>query len=149
MDTSLLIVLAILCGIAIPLQGQFMGLLEQTLGLPASLIITYGGGGFLALLITWGRGGWQGLKHWPDVPWYVFSSGALGLVIVGTISYVVPRLGLTAGFTVIVATQFILGALVDHFGWFGAQIRSIGAAQIAGICLLLLGVRLVGHLSSR
>jgi bacterial/archaeal transporter family-2 protein len=143
MNSPFLIFLAIICGITIPLQSQFMGVLEQSLGIKLSLLVNYGLGTLIMLILLLTSGHWDTLKNWQTVPTYMYSAGALGLVIVGCIGYVVPRLGITAGFTVIVATQFIVGALIDHFGWMGATVRPLDLSKLAGLTLLLLGVRLV------
>ncbi len=67
----------------------------------------------------------------------------LGLVIVGTIGYTVPRLGLATAFTIIVGAQFIVAALLDHFGLLGAAVRPLEFARFVGIALLILSVWLM------
>jgi transporter family-2 protein len=142
MNTVFLIGIAIMGGIAIALQGQFMGLLERGLGTLTGVFITYVGGGLaIALLLIAFRGG--NLKNWQGVPWYAFSSGILGLIIVGSIGYVVPRLGVVKGFTLIVASQFLIASLIDHFGFFGATARPMEMTRLLGLCSMLLGVWLV------
>ncbi len=142
MSTAFLIGIAIMGGVAIALQGQFMGLLDRNLGTIASVFITYVSGGLIiALLLIAFRGG--NLKNWQRVPWYALSTGILGLVIVGAIGYVVPRLGVAKGFTLTVASQFLIAALIDHFGFFGAVVRPMVMTRSVGLCLMLLGVWLV------
>jgi len=137
-----LITVAALGGIAVTLQGQFMGLMDQRLGTKASVFITYASGGLVIALAVLLSGGWN-LKGWQSVPWYAFSAGLLGLFIVGTISYTVPRLGLTAAFTILVASQFIIAALLDHFGLLGAVARPLDVSRLIGIAVLILGVWLI------
>ena len=80
MSTVFLICIAIMGGIAIALQGQFMGLLDHALGTLASVFVTYAGGGLIiALILIAFRGG--NLKNWQGVPWYAFGTGILGLVV--------------------------------------------------------------------
>ena len=67
----------------------------------------------------------------------------VGLVIVGTIGYTVPRMGLSKAFTIIVATQFIVAALLDHFGLMGAAVRPMELTRLLGIVVLILGVWLI------
>ena len=142
MSTVFLICIAIMGGVAIALQGQFMGLLDRGLGTIASVFVTYVGGGLIiALILIAYRGG--NLKNWQHVPWYALSSGLLGLVIVGSIGYVVPRLGVAKGFTLTVASQFLIASLIDHFGFFGAVVRPMVMTRSVGLCLILLGVWLV------
>ena len=142
MSTVFLISIAIMGGVAIALQGQFMGLLDRALGTVSSVFITYVGGGLvITMLLIAFRGG--NLKNWQGVPWYAFSSGILGLVIVGSIGYVVPRLGVAKGFTLTVASQFLIASLIDHFGFFGAAVRPMEITRSLGLCLMLFGVWLV------
>ena len=137
-----LITIAVFGGIAVALQGQLMGLMDQRIGTKACVFITYASGGLVVTLAALLSGGWS-LKGWQEIPWYAFSTGLLGLFIVGTISYTVPRLGLTAAFTVAVASQFIVAALLDHFGLLGAAIRPLDLSRSLGIGILILGVWLI------
>ncbi|MBM3145739.1 MAG: DMT family transporter [Chloroflexi bacterium] len=141
MNTLFLIGLAVLGGVAVTLQGQFMGIMEQNLGTKGSVFITYASGGLIAVLFALLRG--ANLENWRKVPWYAFSAGILGLIIVGTIGYVVPRLGVAGGFILIVASQFLLAALIDHFGWFQASLRPLDLPRLMGFGLMMLGVWLV------
>jgi len=141
-STVFLVVLAILCGVAVTFQGHFMGLLDRGLGTRESVFITYGSGGLIAaLMMGVSRGG--NLREWAGVPWYALGAGVLGLVIVGAIGYVVPRLGLAKGFTLIVASQFVVAALMDHFGLLGAVPRLLDGARLLGMGMLLGGVWLI------
>lgn len=138
----LLILIAIMGGTAITLQGQFMGLMDLGLGTKESVFVTYASGGALITAIMLiSRSG--NLRAWRDIPWYAFTAGILGLIIVGAIGYVVPRLGLAPGFTIIVAAQFIAAAIIDHFGLFGAAVRPIEPSRTLGLVVLLLSVWLI------
>jgi hypothetical protein len=79
-----LVIIAAIGGVAVTLQGQFMGLMDQGIGTRESVFITYASGGILACLaILATRGG--NLRAWQQVPWYALGAGVLGLLIVGTI----------------------------------------------------------------
>lgn len=134
-----LALVAVVGGLGITLQGQFMGIMDRILGTQESVFITYASGGLLAsilMLIT--RGG--NLAAFRQVPWYAFLAGATGLVIVGAIGYTVPRLGLAPAFTIMTASQLALAAAIDHFGLMGATARPLGPSQLAGLGVLLAGV---------
>jgi transporter family-2 protein len=47
-----LITVAALGGIAVALQGQLMGLMDQRIGTKASVLITYGSGGLVVVLVS-------------------------------------------------------------------------------------------------
>ena len=137
-----LVVTAVIGGIAVVLQAQFMGVMDQSLGTLESIFITYGSGGLLiglAMLIV--RGGH--LAAWRTLPWYAPLAGVTGLIIVGSIGYVTPRLGLVATFTIFVAAQFVFGAAMDHFGLLGATVRPITCSTLAGMVIVLTGVWLI------
>jgi bacterial/archaeal transporter family-2 protein len=139
---STLVIIAAAGGVAVALQGQFMGLMDKAIGTREGVFINYASGTIvvgLAMLAS--RGG--NLKAWQEVPWYTLSAGLLGLVIVGTIGYTAPRLGLSKAFTIIVASQFIVAAFLDHFGLLGATVRPIDLTRLLGIGILILGVWLI------
>ena len=137
-----LILIAAIGGIAMTVQAQFMGVMDRQIGTLESVFITYGSGGVIAgLIMVAVRGG--NLAAWHTVPWYALPAGALGLVIVGSIGYGTARLGLVTAMTVIIAAQFIAGAIVDHFGILGADLRPLNPARMAGVGLMLLGTWLV------
>ena len=132
------VVIAAIGGIAVTLQAQLMGVRDKQIGTMESIFITYGGGGLLiGLAMLLSRGG--NLSACQSVPWYALSAGAFGLVIVGAIGYGTARLGLVTALTIIIASQLITGAVLDHFGVMGADLRPMNFHRILGIGLLLLG----------
>ena len=139
---TLLIIIAAISEIPMTLQAQFTGLMDKHIGTLESMFITYGSGGLLiGLAMLLNRGG--NLAAWQGVPWYALFAGVLGLVIVGTLGYSTARLGLVTALTIIVASQFITGAFLDHFRVLGADLRPLNLTRISGIGLLLLGTWLV------
>ncbi len=136
------IFIAILGGVAVVIQARFNGMMDRGMGTLESVFITYGLGGLvIALVMVALRGG--NLAAFRTVPWYVALAGVCGLVIIGAISYAVPRLGLAVAFTIMVTTQFVLGAVFDHYGWLGGELRPLTLQKAAGILILLLGVWLI------
>lgn len=139
MNWFYLILVTAIGGLAVTLQGQLMGVMDKNVGTIESVFITYGGGGLIvgiAMMLL--RGG--NLSSLQGLPYYVLLSGPLGLVIVASIGFSVPRLGLVTAFTVLVASQFILAAIVDHFGLLGAEIKQFSMPRLFGICMMLVGI---------
>jgi transporter family-2 protein len=137
-----LAVIAAIGGVAVALQGHFMGIMDKGIGTKESVFITYGAGAIIAgLIMLASRGG--NLRAWQELPWYTLSSGLLGLIIVGTIGYTAPRLGLAKAFTVVVAAQFMVAALIDHYGWLSATAQPLGPSRLLGIGVMILGVWLI------
>jgi len=126
-------------GMAVAVQAQFMGVMDRSVGNVEAVFITYCGGGVLiAVVMLLMRGG--NLGEWRSIPWYALMSGIFGLVIVGSIGFSVPRLGLVASMTILVAVQLLTGAVLDHFGLLGADSRPLDLPRIAGMGVLVTGI---------
>jgi bacterial/archaeal transporter family-2 protein len=134
-----LALIAAVGGIAVACQGQLIGIIDKNVGTIESVFLTYGGGGFIiGIIMLCLRGGNLSSLH--SIPYYTLLVGPLGLVIIAAIGYSVPRLGLVTAFTIIVAAQFIIAALIDHFGFLGADMRLITIPRMFGICVMFLGI---------
>lgn len=141
-NSFFLIILAAIGGIAVSIQAQFMSTLDKHLGTLSATFFTYGSGAIVIAFITLAvKGG--NFRLWGEVPPAAFLAGVLGLIIVGTVSHTVPRLGLVPAFTVLVSAQFIVGALIDHFGLFGAAVMPINTTRILGMGTVLFGTWLI------
>ena len=129
-------------GVAVGLQGPLTSLMSERMGTMESIFIVHLGGAILAglpLLIA--RGG--NLGAWRGVPWYALAAGALGLVVLGGVSYTIPRIGVATTVTLIVVAELITGALLDHFGLLGATVRVLDPARVIGIAVLFAGTWLI------
>ena len=92
--SALPVVLALLCGVAITLQGQFMGEMQRIVGTREAIFFTYAGGGVVAAV--WTLGAWGGnLRLAGGVPWYAFSAGLLSDEHCGGLSFTGTFLALT------------------------------------------------------
>ena len=137
-----MIVLAAIGGIAGTLQAHFMGMMDKNIGTVESMFITYGGGGLLiGLIMLLLRGG--NLGAWQSVPWHALSAGILGLIVVGILGFTTQRIGLVPVLTLFVASQFFVGAGLDHFGLLGAEVRPLDLSRVSGLGLILFGVWMV------
>jgi transporter family-2 protein len=76
-------------------------------------------------------------------PAWLWVGGALSAFIVLSFTYATPRIGVTASVGLYIAGTLISAAVVDHFGWLGAEKIALGWTRIAGIVLLLGGTALV------
>lgn len=136
------VLVALVGGVAIALQSLFSGVIGAKLGVAESTFIVHLGGFLVAgVLILVLRGG--SIGQWRTVPWYAFTAGFLGVVIVGAVSFSVPRLGLASTLTLAVVAQLLLGAVLDHHGWLGASVRPLDLARIIGLVALGAGTWLV------
>jgi len=138
----LLILIPIVVGISIVMQAVLMAQMDRRMGTLESVFITYGVGSLIIGLVLLSRRGGS-LLDAVGLPWYVFTAGFFGLLIIGGISFSVARVGLVSTFVIVVATQFVCSSLIDHFGLFGQTVRVLDFARVAGISMLWGGVWLI------
>ena len=142
-STVILVGIALVGGMAVALQGQFMGQMDRNIGTAESVFITYCIGAVIACLMMLLLKGGALSTTFTAVPTYTFISGILGLIIVASVGYTVPRLGVTTALTFVIVGQYFLATLIDNNGWFGTPIREIGIKQISGLLVILVGTYLV------
>jgi transporter family-2 protein len=140
MESILLIILIGLAGgVAVGLQSPMASMLSQRLGIFESVFIVHLGGALIALLPLLFYSGGR-LAQWRSVPWYALGAGVFGLVVIAAISYMIPRVGVAASITTVVAGQLLVGTLLDHFGLLGALGRSLDPSRALGLVVVLVGV---------
>jgi transporter family-2 protein len=140
MENLLLIILIGLAGgIAVGLQSPLSSLMSQRIGTLESVFIVHIGGAIAALLPLLFYSGGK-LSQWRTVPWYALAAGVFGLVVIGAVSYMIPRIGVAASITTIVAGQLLVGTILDHFGLLGAAEKSLDLTRILGLGVVLVGV---------
>ena len=140
MESVLLIIgIGLIGGIAVGLQSPMASMLTQKLGIFESVFIVHVGGAILALIPILVYSGGK-LTQWRSVPWYVLCAGIFGLVVIGAISYMIPRIGVAAAITSIVAGQLLVSTILDHFGLLGTAVRTMDAARAFGLAVVLVGV---------
>jgi len=138
---SYVIIVGLVGGVAVAVQAAMAGIITERLGVIENALIVFSGGFLVALvLIIVNQGG--KIREWQTLPWYVYLAGPLGIVIITSIGFAIPRIGLASTLTLIVVSQLIIGVVFDHFGWLVA-IRPIDLPRLAGILFLFLGTWIV------
>ncbi len=138
----LVIMVAVGGGVAISLQSLFSGVIGSKLGILESVFLVHLGGLLLASVLLLFVGGGN-IATWRSVPWYALCAGFLGVAIIASISYAVPRLGLATTLTLSIVVQLVLGAILDHFGLLGATVRPLGLSRVVGMIVLFAGTWLI------
>ncbi len=143
MTTLLLaLVIAFVGGLAIAVQSPLASMMSERIGSLESAFVVHLGGALIASVPLLVMGGGQ-LSKWREVPPYALLAGGLGLILIAAISYSIPRIGLANTVAPLIAAQLIAGAVIDHFGWFGLEVRLLNLERGLGIGLLFFGVWLV------
>jgi len=140
METILFIILIGLAGgVAVGLQSPMASMITQRLGLFESVFIVHIGGAIIALVPLLIYGGGK-LSQWRSVPWYVLGAGVFGLIVIAAISFMIPRVGVAAAVTTVVAGQVLAGAVIDHYGLLDAHLRPMDLTRAIGLAVVLFGV---------
>lgn len=134
-----LVVLALVTGVCVCLQGVTNGALAARTSLFAAvflngLIVAIG---TFALWLTDRRP----LFASEPTPWFLYLGGLYGILILGCAAFVFPRLGAGAATAFVVAAQLVSALVLDHVGV--PHRVPLTGARVAGAVLLLLGALLV------
>ena len=138
------IIIALLSGAFLPLQGGLNSRLGKTIESPvhASLISFVVGAITIALycLITRQHVLWTGLKTAPASLWF---GGILGAFYVTAIILAFSRIGPALTFGLVVTGQMIMSVLLEHFNVLVAQPQPLNMWKISGIVLIITGVFII------
>ncbi len=137
-------VIAALCGgIAVAFQGPLSSLVGKEVGALGSGFVLHASGAVIAgvmIMLT----GWRAMANLNHVPWYaLIGTGATGVIVIAAFSLSVPRIGMTATASLIIASQMLAAVLLDHFALIGLAHHPITWLRAAGIALLFAGAWLV------
>lgn len=116
--------------------GERVGVLEA-LGFSATLTAV-----LAVLILVLARGSLGGFTRAFHQPWWMLLGGVMGLLIVFTITYAGPRIGVTATVGILIAGQLAMGAAIDRWGLFGSARIGLHWPRLLGIALLAAGAAL-------
>ncbi|GAA5507870.1 DMT family transporter [Novipirellula caenicola] len=80
-----------------------------------------------------------------QLPWWIWSGGAIGVVVVTTSLFFVPRVGSVPWFAAIMTGQTLAAILLDHYGWLGNPQASASPLRMLGVGLLVAGVLVIAQ----
>ena len=132
------VLIGLVSGIAVGLQSPLASMITQRLGMLESIFIIHIGGAILIAipLILVGGGN---LGNWRSLPWYALVAGSMGLIVVGGVSFMIPKVGVATAITLIIAGQLVISAILDHYGLLGVQARPMDLPRILGLLIVFVG----------
>ena len=116
--------------------GERVGVLEA---LAFSATLTAALAVVILLLFRQSLGGFERAVH---QPWWMLLGGVMGLLIVFTITFAGPRIGVAATVGIFIAGQLAMGAAIDRWGLFGSEQIALSWPRLLGIALLAVGAAL-------
>lgn len=137
------VALAVAAGLAGAIQAAVMGELGERVGIFPALAFS----GVVAVvigvaLLLVAKQSLRGLGDVVAQPVWLWTGGALSVLIILAVTVASPRIGLAATIGTIIAFNLCAGALIDRFGWFGFDRIATGWPRAAGLVLLGLGAAL-------
>lgn len=78
-----------------------------------------------------------------DYPWWMWTGGLCGAIIVLGNAWLVAHVGVGVFLMALLIGQLAISMLMEHYGWLGAPRKPITWPQIFGILLMVAGVALI------
>ena len=135
--------LALAAGLAGSIQVSLMSRLGERIGVLEALGFSTLVTGVLAVvLLLIARRSLAGYERAVHQPWWMLLGGVAGLLIVFTVTYAGPRIGVAATVGILIGGQLAMGAAIDRWGLFGSQRIPLHWPRVVGIALLAAGAAL-------
>jgi transporter family-2 protein len=144
--TFLLVAIAVglVAGGLLGTQPSVNGSLGKSVAHPLQAsLISFGSGTAILLLLTITVGGGfppEFIVSPRSLPWWIWFGGAIGVLMVSTSLFIVPRIGSLPWFAAVMTGQTVAALLLDHYGLLGNPRSPISALRLFGTLLLVLGV---------
>ena len=142
---QLLYLVPLVAGALLPLQAIANDGMRRAGGTPewAALVSFSVGTVSLAVFYALQR---HGLPPWSALaaaPWWAWVGGCLGAVYVGSVAFLVPRLGVATTTTLLIAGSVFAALALETVGAGGTPARPLSIGRVLGAVLLVAGVLLV------
>ena len=145
MNKFIFILMAFIAGALLPVQAAFNARMGKISGSPMIAAFVSFAVGTIALLfyLIISKQQVSFTETAKEAPWYVWLAGILGCFYVASSVMLLPRLGVALTFGLVIFGQLFVALIIDHFGLFGATIKTINVYRILGVVLLVSGVVLI------
>jgi transporter family-2 protein len=141
--TAVAVALAIAAGLAGAVQAAVMGELGERAGIFPALAFS----GLVSVvlgmaLLLLAKQSFRGLGDVMRQPVWLWTGGALSVLIILAITVASPRIGLAATIGTLIALNLGMAAAIDRFGWFGLDRIALGWTRVVGLAFLGVGAAL-------
>lgn len=138
------LVLALLSGVLMAVQGSLNTALSKAIGLlETTFVVHLIGTVILVVLLFVFRMGKGNMSALSQAPWYSYLGGVVGVLIIYLVAASIPKVGVANATTAIIVGQVLTAVAIDHFGIFGLERIPCGWSQIGGLLLLAIGAKLL------
>ncbi len=138
------LLIAAVSGIAMAVQGTVNSALGKVIGLWESTFIVHLTGLLLTAILLFVCGIGKGcMSDFFQAPWYSYTGGVLGVLIIYSVVLSIPKVGVAPATTAIILGQVFTAGLVDHFGLFGMQKIPFSLYNLLGTLMMAGGAWLI------
>ena len=143
--TNLLTTLAMLAGAMLPIQAAINAKLARLVGSPlwaaalSGLMLTAA----LAVVAQAATRGAPRFAGATDLPWWAWTGGLCGAVVLSVTTATAPRLGASTMIALIMTGQVVCSLLLHRFGLFGLDAQNITPRRYLAALMLLGGAALI------
>ena len=133
---------ALIAGAAMSIQGVMNTRLGEKVGVLETNALVQGVGLLLALELVFffGKGN---IRLIGQSPWYTWLGGVIAPIITVTVMLSIKGLSPTVAISAILLAQLTVAALIDAFGWLGADKVPFTWHKYVGVGLMAAGVLLM------
>lgn len=143
------LLLAVVAGACLPVQGAINARLRFDLGAPFtaaffSFVVATGTAGLVLLarqVVTSASS--PDVARLRNVPWWGWAGGFAGASYVISVLLLIPVIGAAATVALTVGGQQAASIVVDRFGLLRLPRRQVSLPRVVGVCVLLVGVALL------
>lgn len=130
---------ALAAGAAMSIQGVMNTRLGDKVGVLETNAFVQLVGFVLALAVAmlFGKGN---IRLLPQAPWYSWLGGVIAPIITVTVMLSIKGLSPTTAISTILLAQLTVAALIDAFGWLGAERVPFTWHKYVGVALMAAGV---------
>lgn len=133
--------LVLLAGILQSAMMSFNGLLAESVSLWGVSLVVHASGGIL--LIVYILLAVRKKVTLRGMPWYLYSAGFFGVLLVSVSSWCVGILGAAVTTCLSVAGQLCMSAVIDHYGMFHVPKVPFSPKRIPCFLMILAGILLL------
>ena len=133
---------ALIAGAAMSIQGVMNTRLGEKVGVLETNALVQGVGFVLALVLVFFFGNGN-IRLIGQSPWYTWLGGVIAPIITVTVMLSIKGLSPTVAISAILLAQLTIAALIDAFGWLGAEKVPFTWHKYVGVGLMAAGVLLM------
>lgn len=140
------IIIALLGGVFISLQGGINGMMGNQVGIFTTVIIpVYTQVIILSIILLSKKDLWINITKLKDIRYgivFLVISALLGLGIMSSLTFSIMKTGPLIAFAIVIFSQLLTSMIIEHQGLFNVLQNPINGFKLAGLAFMLIGIGL-------